>query len=91
MGIAKVTGVLPMHMPCGLMKARSRDNERIGVPIDRDDRADDRQLVEHPGIPREVLADLDAWDIGYDRPELAAVFCRRFGLKVVLSMWQGPP
>ena len=37
-----------------------------------DERADDGELVPHPGLQREVLADLHAGDVGGDRLELAA-------------------
>ena len=42
-------------------------DQRVGVLVDGDDRADDGQLVPHVGLQREVLADLHAGDVGLDR------------------------
>ena len=58
-------------------------DERVGVLVDRDDRADDGELVPHLGLQREVLADLHAGDVGRDRLELAAELRRGVGLEVV--------
>ena len=47
-------------------------DQRVGVLVDGDERADDGELVPHLRLQREVLADLHAGDVGVDRLELAA-------------------
>ncbi len=52
--------------------------------------AQDRQLVHHLGLVRQVLADLNAGDVGADRLELAANLRRGTGLQVVGVQMAGP-
>ena len=47
------------------------------------DRADDRELVGNLRVSRQVFADVDAGDVGLDRPELAAILRRGVRLHVV--------
>jgi hypothetical protein len=56
---------------------------RIRVLFDRDQGTDDRQLVPHARLQREMLANLHAGYVCGDGPELAPEFLGRLGLEVV--------
>ncbi len=58
-------------------------DQRVGVLVDRHDRADAGELVPHLGLHREMFADLHSRNVGLDRIEFAAEFDRRIGLEVV--------
>jgi len=63
--------------------AVARHHEAVGVLIDRNDRADNAQLVEHASLARHVFANLHARDVRLDRAEFAAIFDRSFRLQIV--------
>src|SRR5262249_53730148 len=58
-------------------------HQRVGVLFDGHDGADGGQLIEHPGLQGEVLADGDAGDIRWDRFEFATELDGCLGLEVV--------
>ena len=58
------------------------DLDGVVVGLVADQRADDDELVHHPRQPRERLADLDAGDVGRDRPPRPGDLLRGVGLEV---------
>ena len=52
----------------------------VGTAVER---ANDGELVHHAGKARQVLADLDAGDVGGNRTEGAADLGRRVHLEIV--------
>ena len=58
------------------------DLDGVVIGLVADERADDDELVHDPGQPRQRLADLDAGDVGRDRPPRAGDLLRRVGLEV---------
>ena len=48
-------------------------HERIGMFVDEDERANDGELIPHARLAGHMFADLDAWYVGLDGFEFAAI------------------
>ena len=64
------------------MAAAGEALEGIVIASGTDERADDGELVHHPGDSRHKFADFDAGDIRGDRPKFSPHFARGIRLEI---------